>query len=74
MEKTVFSKQIDESFVHMNLTSVGELDKYVYEKIVAKSERTVAMNKSDSIQTMEIFQAILNRDLKLDLSIYAGGI
>ena len=34
--KTVFDNRIDENFIHMNLSSVNEKDKYVFEKNVRK--------------------------------------
>lgn len=70
----VFSKDCEESFIHMNLSSISADDKYTFEKIVAESGSKVEMSVSDSIQLMEIFQDILNRDMKVDLSIYSGGI
>ncbi|MEX1000481.1 MAG: hypothetical protein WDZ35_00050 [Crocinitomicaceae bacterium] len=72
--KTVFASQVEESFVHMNLTSVDRENKYVYQKIVAESESTVAMSKSDSIQIMEIFQYILDKDMDVQMKMYSGGI
>ncbi|MEO9530935.1 MAG: hypothetical protein ABJG68_05465 [Crocinitomicaceae bacterium] len=70
----VFSESCEESFIHMNLSSVNPEDKYTFEKIVAATGSKVEMSVSDSIQLMEIFQDVLNRDMKIDLSIYAGGI
>jgi hypothetical protein len=72
--ETVFAKTCEESFIHMNLSSVSPGDKYTFEKIVAATGSKVEMTVSDSIQLMEIFKEILNRDMKVDLSIYAGGI
>ena len=72
--KTVFAKQCDETFIHMNLSSVGPKEKYTYEKVVAKSESKVALTVSDSIQLMEIFREVLDNDLKMEFSVYGGGI
>ena len=72
--KTVFATEIDESFIHMNFSSIQLSDKYTYQKVVAKSESKVAMNQSDSIQTMEIFRLMLDKDLGIDMNIYGGGI
>jgi hypothetical protein len=72
--KTVFAKSIDESFVHMQLSSVGPKEKYTYRKIVSLTESTVGMSVSDSIQQMEIFRTILDKDLPLEMTIYGGGI
>ena len=72
--ETVFATKIEETFIHMNLTSVDPREKYTYEKIVAKTESTVAMSKSDSIQTMEIFRMILDKDLDIEINAFAGGI
>jgi len=72
--KKVFSKQCDETMIHLNISSVNPEDKYVLEKVVAKNKSQVAMSTSDSIQTMEIFQAILRNDFKMDMTVKAGGI
>ncbi|OIQ35219.1 MAG: hypothetical protein BM555_04080 [Crocinitomix sp. MedPE-SWsnd] len=72
--KTVFAKQCDETFIHINLSSVGEKEKYTYEKVVAKNRSKVEMTVSDSIQLMEIFREILDNNKKLDFSVYGGGI
>ena len=72
--KTVFADKIDETFIHMNFTAVNPENKYTYEKIVAQSESTVAMSTSDSIQIMEIFNLILDKDLDLEMKVFAGGI
>jgi hypothetical protein len=72
--KTVFAKKVEESFIHMNLSSVDPKEKYTYQKIVAQSESKVAISSSDSIQIMEIFRMILDKDLDVNLEIFAGGI
>jgi hypothetical protein len=72
--KTVFAKTVDESFVHMQLSSVEPADKYTYKKTIGLTNETVAMTVSDSIQVMEIFRKILDKDLAVDLQVYAGGI
>lgn len=72
--KKVFSKQCDETMIHMNVSSVDPKDKYLLQKIVAKNRSQVKMSKSDSIQTMEIFRAILDDEVKLDFTVFAGGI
>lgn len=72
--KTVFASSIDESFIHMQLSSVDPKKKYTYEKIVAETGSTVALSKSDSIQLMEIFRMILDKELAINLNVYAGGI
>lgn len=72
--KKMFAKQCDETMIHINISSVNPDDKYVLEKIVAKNRSQVAMSTSDSIQTMEIFQAILRNKLKVDMTVKAGGI
>ncbi|UKN01530.1 hypothetical protein K6119_17540 [Paracrocinitomix mangrovi] len=72
--KTVFASSIDETFVHMLLTSVKEEDKYTYEKYVGRTESTFAMSENDSIQTMEIFQKIIEKEMPVEMTVYAGGI
>lgn len=72
--KTVFAKSIDESMVHMLLSSVDPKEKYTYRKIVGKTESTVALSESDSIQQMEIFRTLLDKDIPLEMTIYGGGI
>jgi hypothetical protein len=72
--KTVFADKIDETFIHMNLSSVDAEDKYVYEKIIGKKADKVAMTESDSIQIMEIFRAMILGKKEVELKVYGGGI
>lgn len=70
----VFSDKIEESFIHMNLTSLDPKEKYTHEKLVGLTEQKAEMTLSDSIQIMEMFQLILQKDFDLDMKLYAGGI
>lgn len=72
--KTVFASSVEESFVHYQMSNIDETDPYTFEKIVAKSESKVAMSRSDSIQMMEIFRLILDKELDVEMTINAGGI
>ncbi|MCB9224718.1 MAG: hypothetical protein R2780_07230 [Crocinitomicaceae bacterium] len=72
--KTVFAKTVEESFVHMQLSSSEPKEKYTYRKIVSLTESTVALSRSDSIQQMEIFRYMLDKDLPMELTIYGGGV
>lgn len=70
----VLSTKIEETFVHMNLAYAYLKDRYTLERIVADKNPNPALTSGDSIQVMEIFQAVLEQDLKLELIAEAGGI
>ena len=72
--KKVFTKAIDENFVHINRT-VNELnEKYIYHRLIRDRDQPDLNNVSDSIQTMEILKALMKEDVNLNIKALAGGI
>lgn len=70
----VLSTKIEETFIHMNLTYDDLKARYTLEKIVEDKSPSSEMSERDSIQTMEIFQAVLKQKKKLELIAEGGGI
>lgn len=70
----VLSTRIEETFVHINLAYANMKDRYTLERIVEDKNPNAAWTESDSIQVMEVFKAILEKDLKLELVAEGGGI
>jgi len=71
----VLSTGIEENFVHLNLSSVNYQDKFTYRQILEdKNPNLITFGKDDSIQMMEIYTAILEQNLKVELIAEGGGI
>jgi len=70
----VLSTSIDENFVHLNLSSVNLFDKFTYCHVYYDRNPTLSLFYKDSIQQMEIFQSILNDNLKVEMIVRGGGI
>lgn len=69
----VLSTRIEETFIHMNLSYVNLKDRCTLEKLVYDKQES-GMSLSDSIQTQEIFMAILQKNLPVEIQACAGGI
>lgn len=72
--KTVFASAIDENFLHLHLSSFDARDKYVHEKIIRDDGPMSTISKSDSIQIMEFFMALKDKDQEVEIKAVAGGI
>ena len=72
--KTVFATSIEESFVHMSQAYVDVKQEHVFKKVVRHDDASGAFTVSDSIQTMELFRALMKKGVDLNISAYAGGI
>lgn len=72
--KDVFAKQIDENFVHMNLSYVSPEQTYILKKTVTELDNPKDFYIQDSIQTMELFRILMEKKVKAELSLVAGGI
>jgi len=70
----VLSTGIEENFVHINLSSVELDNKFTYRKVVSYENEKRGLVQKDSIQLMEIFNAVLEDDLKIEMLAEGGGI
>ncbi|MBI3136763.1 MAG: hypothetical protein HYZ14_18965 [Bacteroidetes bacterium] len=70
----VLSTRIEETFVHINLSYAHLKDRYTLERIVENKNPNPPFTENDSIQVMEIFSAILDKELKVELVAEGGGI
>ncbi len=70
----VFAKSIDESFVHINITYPKSEEKYTMYKEVLASENQTQLSVSDSIQIMELFWALGNKNTDLNIQSTGYGI
>jgi hypothetical protein len=70
----VLSTRIEETFVHMNLSYGYLKDRYTLERIVEDKNPDAAFTSGDSIQVMEIFKAILEKELSVEVVAEGGGI
>jgi len=70
----VFTTKIDENFIHINRTINKKNEKYVYQRIIRDKDKFEPKSVSDSIQTMEIFSALLKDDVEINIKALAGGI
>lgn len=70
----VLSTRIEESFVHMHLSHRNPQSHFTLRRVVEDKNQQIEFSKGDSIQIMEIFKAVLERDLKLEMIAEAGGI
>ena len=70
----VLSTKIEESFVHIHLSSVNPAHKYTYRTEVTDRNPAFSLATNDSIQLMEIYKAILEQDMEVVLVAQAGGI
>lgn len=70
----VFSTTKEENFVHIHRTTAGHREKYTYHRLVRDSDKYSEMSVSDSIQTMEIFRALMRKETDIEIFPSAGGI
>jgi hypothetical protein len=70
----VLSTKLEETMVHMNVAFANQQDQFTMLKTVGDAQGYSQLNESDSIQIMEIFNAILEKNLKVELVAEAGGI
>ncbi len=70
----VLSTKLEETMVHMNLAYVNDDDRYTMLKQVTDAQGYALLTDNDSIQIMEIFNAIIEKDLKVELVAQGGGI
>jgi hypothetical protein len=70
----VFSKTIEEVFVHLNVTYPNPKTKYTLYKEVTSKDQIFKLTTSDSIQIAELFTAIGTSKKKLTLNVIGGGI
>lgn len=70
----VFSKKIEDVFVHLNITYPHPQNKYTLFKAVNGKDANNQITVSDSIQIMELFWALGKTNKKLKLSAIGGGI
>ncbi len=71
--KEVFTENIDENFVHFNISNQTTTEKYALQRIVRDNEKNV-ITKQDSIQIDELFRHLLKKETKPTLTVKAGGI
>ena len=70
----VFSKTIEEVFVHLNITYPNTKHKYTLFKEVDGKDVKQKLSVSDSIQIMELFWALGKTNKKLNIKAIGGGI
>ncbi len=70
----VFSKTIEEVFVHLNVSYPTLNSKYTLRKTVTPEKTTQNLSVSDSIQIRELFWALGNTNKKIELKTFGGGI
>lgn len=70
----VFSKKIEEVFIHLNLTYPNPKQKFTLLKELDNTNETSKITISDSIQIMELFYALGNTDKKINIKAIGGGI
>jgi len=70
----VFSKTIEEVFVHMNITYPDPNSKYTFYSDYELKKLPKHISVSDSIQINELFTALGTTKLKLNVTTFGGGI
>ena len=72
--KSVFATAVEENFVHMSQAYVAKKQEHAYKKVIRDYDAAGTFTTSDSIQTMELFKALMRKGVELNISAYAGGI
>lgn len=71
--KDVFADQIDENFVHLNVSNRELGEKYVLRRD-AKVEALDQMTASDSLQVLDVFNYLSEKKAEINFTVVAGGI